>query len=379
MRNFWFQLHWLIGITAGTVLIVVGMTGFILAFEPEISRTINPGIITVQAQGTPLAPETLLERVRAAIPGKGIASLTLASDPQDAARVTFVPEPPARRGETRYLNPYSGELLEKPAGEGFFRFIVQLHRYLASGDVGKHIVGAATLGVIYLALSGIYLRWPANARSLVAWLKLRVSLKGRAFWWELHSVLGTWVLIVYLFAALTGLYWSYNWYRDAMFAVMGAPKPAPQQQGGGGKPEGGQPISDVDVAHDLTRAWNGFQAKVPGFETATVRLSTKAGQPVQVTYLDRDPPHLRATNRIVIDPASGEAVEHERYADKPIGSRIMSSIYALHTGRFFGIPGVFVLAVASLTMAISGISGWLLYLDRRRTKARRRERALARA
>ena len=377
MRNVWFQLHWLIGITAGTVLIVVGLTGAILSFEPEISRAINPDVMGVTPQGAPLAPETLLERVRGVAADKRIASLTLASAPDDAARVTFVPEPPAKRGESRYVDPYTGQLLGKPAGEAFFRTVVQLHRYLLSGDVGKHIVGAATVGVLYLALSGLYLRWPAHVLQWRSWLALRWSLKGRAFWWEIHSVLGTWVLVVYLFAALTGLYWSYNWYRDAMFAVTGAPKPAQQQQGGD-KPAG-PPIGDAEVAHDVSRAWSAFQTSVAGYETATIRMPTRAAQPVQITYLDADPPHLRATNRIMIDPVDGATREHERYADKPAGAKIMSSVYALHTGRFFGMPGVIVLAIASLTMAISGISGWLLYLDRRRTKALRRERSLARA
>ncbi|HYJ19715.1 MAG TPA: PepSY-associated TM helix domain-containing protein [Burkholderiales bacterium] len=380
MRNIWFQLHWLIGITAGSVLIVVGVTGAILSFEPELSRAMNPAVMNVTPQRATLSPDALVGRINAAVPEKRIAALTLASSPQESARVTFAPEPPAKRGESRYVNPYSGELLGKPAGEEFFRFVIQLHRYLAAGDIGKHIVGASTLGVVYLALSGLYLRWPATVFSVRSWLALRWSLKGRNFWWELHSVLGTWVLVVYLFAALTGLYWSYEWYRDAMFAVTGAPKPAQQQAGGGADKAGGGPsITDAEIAKDLGRAWGGFRSQIEHFETATIRMPSKAGKPVQITYLDRDPPHLRAVNRILIDPASGNAVEHERYADKPMGAKIMSSVYALHTGRFFGLPGVVILAIASLAMAISGISGWLLYLDRRRKKARRKERILARA
>jgi len=380
MRNIWFQLHWLIGITAGTVLIVVGVTGAILSFEPELSRAMNPAVMNVTPQRATLSPDALVGRINAAVPEKRITALTLASSPQESARVTFAPEPPAKRGESRYVNPYSGELLGKPAGEEFFRFVIQLHRYLAAGDIGKHIVGASTLGVIYLALSGLYLRWPATVFSVRSWLALRWSLKGRNFWWELHSVLGTWVLVVYLFAALTGLYWSYEWYRDAMFAVTGAPKPVQQQAGGGADKAGGGPsITDAEIAKDLGLAWGGFRSQIEHFETATIRMPSKAGKPVQITYLDRDPPHLRAVNRILIDLASGNVVEHERYADKPMGAKIMSSVYALHTGRFFGLPGVVILAIASLAMAISGISGWLLYLDRRRKKARRKERILARA
>lgn len=328
MRNILFQIHWLIGITAGTVLIVVGLTGAILSFEPELSRAMNPAVLSVTPQGTALPPDGLIQRIEAAAPRKRIASLTLASRPEESARVMFAPEPPAKRGESRYVNPYTGELLGKPAGEGFFRTVIQLHRYLASGDIGKHIVGASTLGVVYLALSGLYLRWPVNIFNWRSWLALRWLLKGRAFWWELHSVLGTWMLVVYLFAALTGLYWSYDWYRDALFAVTGAPKPVQQQAGGGPDKAGNGPsITAAEVAHDLSRTWSGFRSQIEQFETATIRMPSKAGKPVQITYLDRDPPHLRATNRIVIDPASGNALEHERYADKPAGSKIMASMY----------------------------------------------------
>jgi sulfite reductase (NADPH) flavoprotein alpha-component len=379
LRNALFQIHWLIGVTAGTVLIVVGLTGALLAFEPEISRSLNPGVMRVVPQGAALAPASLIERIQAAAPGRKVLSLTIPSAPTESARVLFAPEPPAKRGESRYVNPYTGDLLGKPAGESLFRTVVQLHRYLASGEVGKHIVGASTLAVIYLALSGIYLRWPAHAAQWRSWLALRGSVRGRAFWWELHSVLGTWVLVAYLFAALTGLYWSYDWYRDAMFAVTGAPRPAPQQGGGGEKPGDAPAISAGDIALDVSGAWGGFQSAVPKFESATLRVPAKAGRPVQIIYLDSDPPHLRATNRLLVDPASGKVVEHERYADKPPGAKVMASVYALHTGRFFGLPGVVVLFLASLTMAVSGVTGWLLYLDRRRKKALRRERALARA
>ena len=33
LRQLWFQLHWLIGITAGTVLIVIGLSGAVLWFR----------------------------------------------------------------------------------------------------------------------------------------------------------------------------------------------------------------------------------------------------------------------------------------------------------------------------------------------------------
>ncbi|WP_185057909.1 flavodoxin domain-containing protein, partial [Pseudomonas fluorescens] len=45
---------------------------------------------------------------------------------------------------------------------------------------------------------------------------------------------------------------------------------------------------------------------------------------------------------------------------------LLSSIYALHVGSYFGLVGRIVLTLASLTMPLFFITGWLLYLDRRR-------------
>jgi len=62
-------------------------------------------------------------------------------------------------------------------------------------------------------------------------------------------------------------------------------------------------------------------------------------------------------------------LKHERYADKAPGTRLMSSVFALHSGRFFGVPGAIVLMVASALMPLFAVTGWMLYLGRRKKRA----------
>ena len=101
-KNVLFQIHWFLGITAGVVLAIVGLTGGMLAFEQEILRLMNRGVITVAPPSpSPLSPADMLTRIATASPGKRIASLTLFSDPHDAARVGYAAEPPARREPLR--------------------------------------------------------------------------------------------------------------------------------------------------------------------------------------------------------------------------------------------------------------------------------------
>ena len=70
----------------------------------------------------------------------------------------------------------------------------------------------------------------------------------------------------------------------------------------------------------------------------------------------------------MLDPATGVIKKVERYDDKTYKAQLLGSIYALHTGSYWGLPGRVLVTVASLTMPLFFITGWLLYLDRRRKK-----------
>ena len=93
-----------------------------------------------------------------------------------------------------------------------------------------------------------------------------------------------------------------------------------------------------------------------------------AGQPATVFYLLKDADHPRALNQLTLDPLSGQVQRHERYADKPLGAQLLASVYALHVGEYFGLVGRILMALASLSMPLFFVTGWLLYLDRRRKK-----------
>ena len=58
----------------------------------------------------------------------------------------------------------------------------------------------------------------------------------------------------------------------------------------------------------------------------------------------------------------------QRYSDRSFGSQLLASVYALHVGSYFGMAGRILMMLASLAMPLFFITGWLLYLDRRRKK-----------
>ncbi|GAB2500244.1 PepSY-associated TM helix domain-containing protein [Arenimonas alkanexedens] len=374
-KNLVFQLHWLLGISAGLVLAVVGVTGAILSFEDEVLEAINPGVMTVEARPLALAPAALLARIGDQWPDREIQALFLSADAEAAARVTFKPSPEAVkgggrvRGETRYVDPYTGALLPQPRGQGLFRLSMQIHRWLAAGDVGKQIVGAATVSLVFFCVSGLYLRWPRRWRSWRVWLSVDWSQRGRSFLWRLHSVVGTWVLAAYLLMALTGLYWSYDWYRSGLYTITGTPAPTAR---GGPKPGTDAPRStDADAPAEplqIAAVFAAFDAAVPARSVVTLRLPEASGQAFEFSYQDPDPAHSRANHRLVIDPGTGAVARHERYDAKPFGQRLMASMLPLHSGDYFGVVGRLLFMLASVLMPLFTISGWMLYLDRRQKK-----------
>ncbi|MBZ4039477.1 PepSY domain-containing protein [Novilysobacter selenitireducens] len=358
-RNAVFQLHWFFGITAGIVLALVGVTGAMLSFEDDLLKALNPGVMTVELRSDRLSPQALVARVQAQRADAAIASLELSAAPDAPAVVGFAPPEGERRGERRNVDPYTGDLLPKPRYEGFFRTTMQLHRWLVMDDVGKQIVGASTVILIFFCISGLYLRWPRRWGSLRTWLALDWRQKGRNFLWHLHSVVGTWVLLAYLVMSLTGLWWSYDWYREAVnrWAESGAPVEAPVEDVVADR--GTPPPLDIDAA------WQAFEASAPAWSTATLGWP-KDGGAVEFRYLDADPAHERARNTLELDPWTLEPVAHERYDDRGWRQKIGGSMFALHRGSFFGTAGVVVFMLASLLMPLFAITGWMLYLQRRR-------------
>ncbi len=365
-----FQLHWLFGISAGLVLALMGVTGAAYSFQEEILRLLNPETLTVQVRESGvLPPAELVSRIEAA-EDKKVSGLWVATNSDLAARVFFAPPPGERRGPMRYFDPYTGELLGEPVGQPFFGLMLQLHRYLALGEFGKQITAACTLILIFFCLSGLYLRWPRQAANWRAWLTLDWSRKGRSFNWDLHAVAGTWCLLFYLLAALTGLFWSYDWYREGLNRLL-ADAPAGQQ----GKPgerrgEGrGQAPSGPPLVVDYDAVWKSIRETAgPTMSTYNLRLPPVGGQPATVFYLLEDAAHPRALNQIRLDPASGKVLRSDRYTDKSFKAQVLTSIYALHVGEYFGLTGRILVTLASLTMPLFFVTGWLLYLDRRRKK-----------
>lgn len=377
LRWIWFQLHWLVGITAGTLLMVIGLTGALLAFRDELLDAFNPGVRSVAVRRMPaLAPDALLQAVQAAHPHERIASITVYAAPGGSARVTFAPAPGQRRGETAYVDPYSGAMLPPLRGDAAFEWIESLHRWLLlPREPGRAVLGTLALCLTGLALTGLYLRWPRRLSDWRAWFVVNPQLEGRSFLWNLHAVAGTFALPLYLVFALTGAYWSFDIVRDTVDGWAGKGRaPRTAAVGSAGKAKRMAPAAQR--LPWMAPSWDAFVRRAPAWSMASLRLPEKAGQPLQVTWLASDAPHVRARSRMTLG-LDGTVLKDEPYGAMSAAQRAVTTIYPLHMGSYFGLPGRIAMMLAALALPGFGITGWMLYLGRRRAaRAVARERAL---
>ncbi len=371
LREVWFQLHWFVGITAGTLLALIGLTGAILAFEDEIVEAINPGVSSVPVEARPLLGRAqLMQAAQQAHPGARVASLSFKAEPGSSVSLRFAAPPGERRGLEVHIHPYSGALLPAVRGEAVFHFVDSLHRWLLLPRApGRIVLGILALCLVGLALSGLYLRWPRK-KDWRSWLTFNTKLRGRSFLWALHAIAGTWALVAYLVVAGTGIYWSFDIVRGTLQDWAATPPAQPRE----GKPAR---TGRNAAGGGIDPAWQGFVARAPGWSNATIRLPERGGGAYQLTWVAQDAPHDRARNRMALG-GDGALLKDERHAGMTTGQRALTTIRPLHTGTYFGLPGRIVMMLASLALPGFAVTGWMLYLGRRRQKrALARERALA--
>jgi len=359
-KNVLFQLHWLLGITAGAVLAVMGLSGATLSFEDELLRAANPGFAEIaehHAEGQhPLALSELVPLLQSGS-DRPLQRLRVDATGQRPSVARFA----GGKENWVYFDPYSGERFSALRGQAFFDFVEDLHRHLAAGERGKWITGSCAIALLFFTLSGLYLRWPRRWWHWRSWLAVEWKRSGRGFLWSLHSVVGTWVLLIYLMSALTGLWWSFDWYRSAANTLLGVAPAAKHKVA-------------TDAPLDLHRIEATLYA-LPGVRTGFIdlRLPEKPGQALNVRVMAGDPSqrggrHDRAHDLLQLDPGTGAVLDSRPYARQGTGGQLATSVFALHSGSYFGAPGRVVVMLSSLGMSLFFITGWMLYLDRRRNQ-----------
>ena len=183
----WKALHRWLGLTVGTLAVVLGVSGALLAIDP-----------VQQAWQAPAAPRdlpgaTLVERVTRTVPGaEEIRHL-----PSGAIVVfSFAGDQP----QASYVDPADGRVLGAWQASALPRWVKNLHRSLLLGDAGRWGAAGIALTMALLCASALMLL----LRRMGGWRRLAARVRG-SLAQRIHVVAGRVVLAVLCLTSLTAL------------------------------------------------------------------------------------------------------------------------------------------------------------------------------
>lgn len=405
-RKFIFWSHLIAGVTAGLVILLLAVTGLLLAYERQIQDWADGLSVSSPAGQSAIPLETLTAKAAAENGGASPSAITVSADP--AAPVAFG----FGREKTLHYHPYTGENLGEGAKKlhDAFHFITALHRWLALSDAGrdtgKLVTGSATLVFLFLVLSGLYLWWPGrwtwHFLKRIVWFDKRLT--GRAKNWNWHNVFGFWACVPLFFITITGLIMSFTWANNLLFTMTGnepppprtargggpggGPPGAPRPGGGNGPPNqrreggpsgegrrqregGGREAAPLQLA-GLNQALQIAQGKIPDWQTISIRFAQAPGAPTtfSITSSHRGRPDKRVT--LELDLASGQEVKFETFAKNNLGQKLRQFTRWIHTGEAGGILGQTLSGLSACAAIILVWTGFSLSWERftRRKKKR---------
>ena len=228
MRKLFGKIHLWLSIPVGIILSIICFSGAALVFEKEITQACNPHLYKVsvpEGNAAVLPPSQLIARIKEQTADSlKLTSLQYSGKADEAATVTF--KNAGRKSLS--VNPYTGEVNGWIEGNAFFQTMRKLHRWLlnpppqkGASSVGKMIVGISTLLMVVILISGLVIWWPRTHKALNNRLKVSFRKGWRRFWYDSHVTLGFYSTLFLLVMALTGLTWSFGWYRSFAYGLFG--------------------------------------------------------------------------------------------------------------------------------------------------------------
>jgi uncharacterized iron-regulated membrane protein len=379
LRRVIFWCHLLAGTLAGVVILLMSVTGVLLAYEKQISYwadTRQYHIAPPSSDARRLPVETLLARVRETQPANP-SSITTRSAPDAPASFGYT------GGRNIYVNPYTGEMLGEgsPGVRGFFRTVTDWHRWLgAKGDTrpaARAVTGAANLCFLFLVMSGFYLWWPRAftrkhfRRGL--WFRRGISGKARDFNW--HNVIGFWSALPLFVVVLSAVVISYTWASNLVYRLAGEAPPAPRAAAAPAPQQGAtERRAESSAADGLERSFARAEQQVPGWKSVSLQMPTSADAPLTFTIDSGSGGQPQKRAQLVLDRASGEVVRWEPFSSYTAGRRLRSYLRFAHTGEVAGLAGQTIAALVSLGGAFLVWTGLSLAWRRLRGwSARRKE------
>jgi len=344
MRKLLLNLHLFTALVAGIFIAILGVSGSVLVFRPELERAFLPQV-TAKSSGDRLPIGKLVAAARAAHPESTVRAVTLPmSGTRDAAQIMIA----SKRGNSRlYFDPVSGAELGSRSEHGdWLMWLVDLHHNLfTGGHFWTGIVGAA---FSVMCITGVIVWWPRPGtwRWNPASHPFRTARFGAR---EAHIVFGLWCSLLLLAIAFTSTVFTWREAYTAFAAwISNAPQPTKVTVPGDAR------MANLDLA--LAAA----QSALPEAQVTTIRLPVRSGEPIAVRMKLPSDWRKVGSNQVFVGE-NAEVLKVDRVSDAALPLRAVEGFAPVHFGEFAGLSVRILWSLLGFVPSLLFVSGMRIW------------------
>ncbi|CAD0003689.1 PepSY-associated TM helix domain-containing protein [Flavobacterium chungangense] len=356
------QIHLWLGLATGLVVFIICLTAAIWAFSPEIESATQP-YRHVTKQDKPFLSVSGIQKIaQKELPKKKVNRVSFEGRDK-AATADFYGDD---YYYTVFINPYNGKILAFINNEnGFFRWIIKGHYELWMGEIGGEIVHWSTLIFVLMLITGIVLWWPKNKAARKQRFKVKMGTSPKRLNYDLHNVLGFYASWIVIFAALTGVIWTFECVSEAEYWLASGGEEAieyPNPIAKNTKKENLKPNGIDSVFTAKLKKYNNPHSVSVGFPQTDSTAYNVSIYPNETGYDSDDFYYNQYTLEEIPVKAYG------KYANANTGEIASRMNYDIHIGSIFGLTGRIAMFLAVLIGASLPITGFYIWWGRNNKK-----------
>lgn len=385
-RIFFNKIHLYVGLTCALIVIAVCFSGTLYVYNTEIREFFDSELYFVEESGERMGAEELKEILETREESK-VTGLNWNSEIDRSVQFTLKKESEEGRGNTFYINPYSGEILgnssDKTTTEEFMGYMFSLHRWLlldrvedpilesmGNRDLGRFINGVSTILFLLGVITGMVIWIPNKVKNWKQGLKIKWSGNWKRVNHDLHNTLAFYSMILLFIMAATGLFWSFNWYREGYQKTFDTYQTEAQKEAEKNLPKPTFELNETITLDDILAKTN----QTLNFEgPVRITLSTSSDEPLSIRKYHSGFFAGTGSDELTLSPENLEVLESKFFAELPFRQKIGRSVKALHTGEIFGKFSKFLWFLACAVATSLPITGTLIWWNKRKKKATSRQ------
>jgi uncharacterized iron-regulated membrane protein len=352
LRRAIFQIHLYTGLLIGALITLSGLTGSLLVFGQELDEALNPNLLCVSPQGEPVSIQMVIDAVRQNYPTHDLKRIKLPQDIQSTYEVRL------NFGERVkvYIDPYTNQILGSRTNDNSIKeFVYVLHAEMFAGEIGKTVIGISAILLLLLIITGVIVWWPGRKH-----LRRGLTIQRKASWkrinHDIHNVFGIFAMPLLLLSAITGVYLIFHapFERVVAWLTGSSPRLAPPRVASH-KGEGFLPLDRIVKNAD---------AALPEGKTTWVILPSSPTAAIIVRKKLPAEMHPVGRSFVHLDPCTGEVLLVENALQAPPGTRMINTLYPLHTGVAGGFFTRVLQFICGLVPAVLYVSGFIKWWNR---------------